>query len=180
VLHQLSVRCLNVLRQPKQAFIQVWDLTDGSCQHTVKAHKDKVQALAWNPSETQALLSGGFDKQAIVSDMRAPGTAPAKWKCTSDVESLSWSRHQATQFIVSLESGDVLCFDTRRVDATSVWTLKAHDKPATSVAFNPVVPNVFVTGSVDKTVCLSPQRVNSSFFEFIPQVCTRMSHEDRN
>jgi periodic tryptophan protein 1 len=131
----------------------VWDLTECSCQLTVKAHKDKVQALAWNPAEPSALLSGGFDKRVFVSDMRSPGTTSAKWKCTADVESLSWSPHQPTHFVVSLESGSVICFDTRKTDGTSVWTLKAHDKPATSVAFNPVVPNVFVTGSIDKTVC---------------------------
>lgn len=132
--------------------MQAWDLAEQTCKHTLKVHKDKVQALAWNPAEPQCLLSGGFDARACVSDLRTPG-ASAAWECGADVEALAWSPHQPTQFVVSAESGKVLCFDTRQgAGSAAVYTLQAHDKPTTSVAFNPVVPNLLVTGSVDKTV----------------------------
>lgn len=42
--------------------LQAWDLATAQCQHTLKHHKGKVQAVAWNPAEASVLLSGGFDK----------------------------------------------------------------------------------------------------------------------
>ena len=42
--------------------LQAWDLATAQCQHTLKHHKGKVQAVAWNPAEAAVLLSGGFDK----------------------------------------------------------------------------------------------------------------------
>lgn len=133
--------------------VQVWDMATGVCQHTLHAHTDKVQALAWNPSEASCLLSGGFDKRACLSDVRTPEATSAAWQCAADVEALAWSPHAPTQFVVSAESGEVVCFDTRLgAGAAAVFTLAAHTKPTTSVAFNPVVPHLLVTASIDKTV----------------------------
>jgi len=44
------------------SIVQAWDLATAQCQHTLKHHKGKVQAVAWNPAEASVLLSGGFDK----------------------------------------------------------------------------------------------------------------------
>ena len=133
--------------------VQAWDLATSQCQHTLTVHADKVQALAWNPAEPSCILSGGFDAQACISDLRAPGDAVASWKCSADVESLAWSHHQPTHFVVSAESGEVVCFDTRKgPGGPAVFTLAAHNKATTSVVFNPAVPDLLVTGSIDKTV----------------------------
>jgi periodic tryptophan protein 1 len=135
--------------------MQAWDMATGTCKHTLNVHTDKVQALAWNPKEASCILSGGFDKRACISDLRAPGEAVASWSTSADVESLAWSYQRPTQFAVSAESGDVVCFDTRRgAGGDAVWTLAAHDKAASSIAFNPLVPDLLVTGSIDKTVRL--------------------------
>jgi periodic tryptophan protein 1 len=57
--------------------VKVWDVATQSCQHTLRHHSDKVQAVAWNPAEAPVLLSGGFDKKAcLVSSgrmLRGPG-----------------------------------------------------------------------------------------------------------
>lgn len=135
--------------------MQAWDLTTGACQHTLTPHTDKVQALAWNPVETSCLLSGGFDQRACISDVRTPDVAAAAWQCSADVEALAWSPHAPTQFAVSSESGEVACFDTRQgANSAPVFTLAAHNKPTTSIAYNPVAPHLLVTASIDKTVCL--------------------------
>ena len=135
--------------------LQAWDVATGTCQHTLSPHNDKVQALAWNPAESSCLLSGGFDQRACLSDVRTPDVAAAAWQCSADVESLAWSPHAPTQFVVSAESGEVSCFDTRNGAASApVFTLAAHNKPTTSVAFNPTVPHLLVTGSIDKMVRL--------------------------
>ena len=42
--------------------MQAWNLATAQYQYTLKHHKGKVQAVAWNPAEASVLLSGGFDK----------------------------------------------------------------------------------------------------------------------
>lgn len=42
--------------------VKVWDLVKGTCEHTISCHKDKVQAVCWNPAESPVLLTGSFDK----------------------------------------------------------------------------------------------------------------------
>ena len=116
-------------------------------------HTDKVQALAWNPQEHSCLLSGGFDARACLCDLRAPGQAQASWATQADVESLAWCHSQPTHFAVSAENGEVMCFDTRQGSGGApVYTLAAHNKATTSIAFNPTVPDLLVTASIDKTV----------------------------
>lgn len=53
--------------------VKVWDVATQQCQHTLRHHSDKVQAVAWNPAEPPVLLSGGFDKRAcLVRGQRPP------------------------------------------------------------------------------------------------------------
>ncbi len=45
---------------------QVWDLVTGACEHTLRCHTDKVQAVAWNPAESPVLLTGSFDRSVCL------------------------------------------------------------------------------------------------------------------
>jgi hypothetical protein len=46
--------------------VKVWDVAMQSCDLTLQHHTGKVQAVAFNPSEASVLLSGGFDKAAVM------------------------------------------------------------------------------------------------------------------
>jgi hypothetical protein len=46
--------------------VKVWDVAAQACQHTLRHHSGKVQAVAWNPAEPPVLLSGGFDQRACL------------------------------------------------------------------------------------------------------------------
>lgn len=46
--------------------VKVWDVTTQQATNTLKHHKDKVQAVAWNGTEASVLLTGGFDKRACL------------------------------------------------------------------------------------------------------------------
>lgn len=57
------------LLSPSLVRVQVWDVVSGAAEHTLTHHKDKVQAVAWNPAESPVLLTGSFDRTAcLVSD----------------------------------------------------------------------------------------------------------------
>ncbi|KAM3338526.1 periodic tryptophan protein 1 isoform X1 [Capsicum galapagoense] len=153
--------------------VKVWDVTTEACNLTMNDHTDKVQAVAWNPFAPQILLSGSFDHTVCLKDGRKPSHSGYKFSVGADVESLAWDPHSEHSFVASLENGTVSSFDIRAASSDSTsetkpsFTIHAHDKAASSVSFNPLVPNLLATGSTDKTVKLwdltnnQPSRVTS-------------------
>ncbi|XP_074558735.1 uncharacterized protein LOC141814695 [Curcuma longa] len=139
--------------------VKIWDVVTGKCAVTVEHHKDKVQAVAWNRHSPEILISGSFDPSVAVMDMRSSSQVCNEWSVTSDVESLAWNPPSEHTFVASLNDGTVQGFDIRALSDSSssskpTFTLKAHDKPVTSISFNPAAPNLLATGSTDKTVKL--------------------------
>uniref|UniRef100_M1A5R7 WD-repeat protein n=1 Tax=Solanum tuberosum TaxID=4113 RepID=M1A5R7_SOLTU len=156
--------------------VKVWDVTTEACNLTMNDHTDKVQAVAWNPFAPQILLSGSFDHTVCLKDGRKPSHSGFKFSVGADVESLAWDPHSEHSFVVSarimfvinsicvealfalvsLENGTVTSFDIRAASSASTsetkpsFTIHAHDKAASSLCFNPLVPNLLATGSTDK------------------------------
>lgn len=135
-------------------------MTTEACNLTMNDHTDKVQAVAWNPFAPQILLSGSFDHTVCLKDGRKPSHSGFKFSVGADVESLAWDPHSEHSFVVSLENGTVTSFDIRAASSASTsetkpsFTIHAHDKAASSLCFNPLVPNLLATGSTDKMVKL--------------------------
>jgi len=78
----------------------VWDLATQRCERTLSHHSGKVQAVAWNPAEASALLSGGFDKRACLARRTLPYLnlpeqsglgRPARSLCLVLELSMAWS-----------------------------------------------------------------------------------------
>lgn len=137
--------------------VKVWDVATGAASHTLSHHTSKVQAVAWNPAEAAALLSGGFDRRVCLADVRAAGEggggAAAAWDVPADVEALAWDPFNPTCFAASAESGEVLVFDARGgAGGAPLLRLGAHAKAASAVAYSPGVRGLLATASVDKRV----------------------------
>lgn len=64
-IHQPSLFC-SPPPTPADKTVKVWDVATQACQHTLRHHTGKVQAVAWNPVDAPVLLSGGFDKRACL------------------------------------------------------------------------------------------------------------------
>lgn len=58
--------CAAASRMPMHTRAQVWDVVKGACEHTLRCHTDKVQAVAWNPAESPVLLTGSFDRSVCL------------------------------------------------------------------------------------------------------------------
>ncbi|VFQ79253.1 unnamed protein product [Cuscuta campestris] len=117
----------------------------------------QVQAVAWNPFHPKILLSGSFDRSVILKDVRIPSHAGLKFSVAAQVESLKWDPHAENSFLVSLENGTISSFHLEAGADPNMkpsFTLHAHDKAVCSIAFNPLVPNLLATCSLDKTVKL--------------------------
>ncbi|CAI0453456.1 unnamed protein product [Linum tenue] len=138
--------------------VKIWDITTQQCNITSEHHTDKVQSVAWNHHEAQVLLSGSFDHSIVMKDARIPTHPGFRWSVAADVESLAWDPHSSHSFVASLENGTVQGFDIRTAksgeasDLKPSYTIHAHDKAVSAVIYNPSIPNLIATGSMDKTV----------------------------
>jgi periodic tryptophan protein 1 len=103
------------------------------------------------------LLTGGFDRNASVCDVRATAAdwkTAAKWAVSSDVECVAWDPQSEHQFLVSTDSGNVTCHDARYAGKDPIFTIGAHTDACTGLAVNPLVPGLLATASLDKSVKL--------------------------
>ncbi|KIX04305.1 uncharacterized protein Z518_05172 [Rhinocladiella mackenziei CBS 650.93] len=140
--------------------VKLWDLNTGKCAKSYTMHSGKVCALDWHPTQSTVLLSGGYDRTVIATDMRAPDAIAPKWVVEADVEKVRWDSHDPNFFWVTTEAGTVHYFDARIVPTShdkpskSIWTLQAHDGAVSAFDISPSVPGLLATGSDDKKVKL--------------------------
>ena len=148
--------------------VKLWDVQKQTCLATfAHLHTDKVQAVEWCPAEPSVLLTAGFDRTVSVIDVRSSQKA-LKWTLPADPECVAWIPQAQYKFLVSSEDGNVKCFDamaamnsgataaaaTTTTTNAPIWTLAAHNKATTSLAVNPLFPNLIATGSMDRYVKL--------------------------
>ncbi|CAH1270664.1 PWP1 [Branchiostoma lanceolatum] len=130
--------------------VALWDLSQGKPVTTLTQHKDKVQTLEWHPFEAQSLLSGGFDKHAVLYDCRSPGDTHKSWVLNGEVERVMWNHFSPFHFLASTDNGFVFNVDIRT--DKPVFTLSAHPQSVTGLSLSSAVPGCLVTTSSDKTL----------------------------
>lgn len=128
--------------------VKLWDMSTGSCVHTLSHHKDKVQCVSWHPYEPQSLLTGSFDKSVAVLDCRKPDEAMKSWKLAGECEQAIWNHFSPFNFFSCTDNG-VVCYHDVRSDAP-VFTLHAHDAATTGVSLSMTIPGCLTTVSADK------------------------------
>lgn len=134
--------------------MKIWDLSTRKCVSTLTHHSDKVQTIAWHPTEKNILLSAAFDKTVCVVDV-SKNAVLRTFHLEDDPEAASWNPLSLQQCVVSTEKGELLFFDVLDSSKdTPKWTLAAHSKPLTSFSFCPKIKGLLATGSTDKTIKL--------------------------
>lgn len=136
--------------------VKLWDLNTGVCAKSLQLHDDKVSAVRWNPVQGTVLLSGGYDRNAVVCDLRVDQSndkgARRKWSVESDIECLKWGAN-GYDFYVGTETGIVHKFDARN-EGKAVWKLQAHDSGISSFDVSSIADGYMVTGANDKLIKL--------------------------
>ncbi|KAL7525853.1 hypothetical protein ACHAXR_001189 [Thalassiosira sp. AJA248-18] len=171
--------------------VKLWDVTQTTTggkggdyvrpSATLNHHTDKVQSLAWHPSEGTLLATGGYDRKICLVDARsaASSTGPSatadqsnvkKAKLLADCEAIAWDPHNPQYLTAASEDGVVQCWDVRKFGSEPVWSMVAHEYGGVSdICYNSQVPGMLVTCSIDKTVALwDIQNINGSSS---PQPC---------
>jgi len=142
--------------------VKLWDVTHigGSYirpSSTLTHHADKVQCLAWHPSEGTLLATGGYDHRVCLVDARAADQSNVKRakRFASSIEAIAWDPHSPQYLAAASEDGVVKCFDVRKFGLEPVWSVVAHEFGGVSdICYNSEVPGMLVTCSIDKTVAL--------------------------
>ncbi|OXB69293.1 hypothetical protein ASZ78_015693 [Callipepla squamata] len=129
----------------------LWDMSVGKPAASLTLHTDKarnsdclssnVQTLQFHPFETQTLISGSYDKSAVLYDCRSPQDNHRIWRFSGQVERVTWNHFSPCNFLASTEDGFVYCLDAR--SDKPLFTLKAHDE---EVSGESRVPCVYPSG----------------------------------
>ena len=72
-------------------------------------------------------------------------------KEVKDLETAQWHPFTEHNFVISTESGIVQGYDIRN-PKEHVFEMQAHEKSCTNVSFNPNIPNMLATCSLDEHV----------------------------
>lgn len=132
--------------------IKLWDLEKKACIKTFDHHTDKVQVVQWSPHEASVALSASYDRSARVFDCNTD-TILFQLELNGDAEQAKWCPHSPKMCAFSDESGLVqIVVDYS--DGGNILRIQAHEKAVSALDWSPLVPGLFLTGSIDKTVKL--------------------------
>mmetsp|Transcript_33589 Transcript_33589/g.60475 ORF Transcript_33589/g.60475 Transcript_33589/m.60475 type:complete len:565 (-) Transcript_33589:85-1779(-) len=174
--------------------VKLWDVTQTTSDGkgggnyvrpstTLTHHTDKVQSLAWHPSEGTLLATGGYDRKICLVDARSAAAVAGnakqdnvkKAKLLADCEAIAWDPHNPQYLTAASEDGVVQCWDVRKFGQEPVWSMVAHEYGGVSdICYNQNVPGMLITCSIDKTVALwdtTQNNTNSSSPTPSPQPC---------
>merc|ERR1719491_1446560 len=105
--------------------VKLWDVSSQATDYiqpsaTLAHHTDKVQSLAWHPSEGTILATGGYDRKVCLVDARSAAAVASnsnqnvrKAKLLADCEALAWDPHDQQYLTAASEDGVVQCWDVR-------------------------------------------------------------------
>ncbi|GMH89823.1 hypothetical protein TrST_g9234 [Triparma strigata] len=134
--------------------VKLWDITKPNTPaSTFTHHTGKVSSVSFHPTEGTIFASGGFDKFACVVDGRMANDASKvrRAKIGSDCEELAWDPFKPERLIAAGENGKIMAWDVRNM-SKKLWEVDGGSYGVSSIAFNPKVPGMLATASIDKTV----------------------------
>lgn len=142
--------------------VKLWDVTKADSEMdkcnaaTFRHHRDKVQAVEWHPKESTLLATGSFDRTVALLDARTNGQDVKRVKIQSDCEALAWDPFHPELLTVVSEDGSLSCWDVRKFEtSTPAWSIVPSEFGGlNNLTYNPNIPGMLATCSVDKTVTL--------------------------
>ncbi|CAI5759291.1 unnamed protein product [Candida verbasci] len=134
--------------------IKLWDLNSTTVVKSFNQihHNKTVSSSQWHPQESSILLTGGYDFNAAISDVRSDNSTKYYNVGNEEVENVKW-KNQSEIFYVGTDQGNLYCFDIK--SEKPIWTLKAHDSGISSLDVNNFIGDLLVTSAMnDKVVKL--------------------------
>jgi periodic tryptophan protein 1 len=132
----------------------LWDIEKAKPELRLKEFTDKVQTIAFHPTEAEYLLTGSSDKTVKLFDCRQSDNEAAqfkKWELDGEVEKIKWNVSDKHYFFVGTNDGKIAYYDSRGA-GEPVWSVDAHEKEVTDFGVNPKAPEMLTSTSVDGLV----------------------------
>ncbi|CAK9298571.1 unnamed protein product [Gordionus sp. m RMFG-2023] len=128
-------------------YVNLWDLKEGQKLQDYKYHTDKVNSIAWHPQESNLLLSGSSDGNAVLMDCRVDYSCQENiiksnnescypiWKVGKEIENVAWNDHEPYQFLLACNDGYVICYDCRNVgkNQKNLYILKIVEESSPNI-----------------------------------------------
>lgn len=131
--------------------VKIWDLNTQKCLHTINAHKGKVQAVKWHPTEEGVMATASFDRRLCLTDVK-DNKVNLQREMAADVETITWHPHDQCLLSVASENGVLETHDIRKFSEFPLVSFKAHDKAVSAVTCSQGVKNLVVTASADEVI----------------------------
>lgn len=119
----------------------------------LKNFEDKVQSIAFNPSEAEYLLTASSDKTIRLFDCRQSDNENAQfksWVLDGEVEKVKWNVNDKYYFFAGTNNGKICYFDSRMTEP--LWSVDGHEREVTDFGLNSKAPEMLTSTSVDGLV----------------------------
>lgn len=132
-------------------------------QQPLVGHLDSVEDIKWSPIDQSILTSCSVDKSIRIWDLRLERSkrcvCAIEGAHSSDVNVLDWNNRSSHLLISGGDDGVVKIWDTRKLlqpdrEPKSIANFCYHNKPITSVEWNPNDDTVFAVSCEDDKVTL--------------------------
>eukprot|EP00055_Hartaetosiga_balthica_P003570 m.8261 g.8261 ORF g.8261 m.8261 type:complete len:453 (+) comp3068_c0_seq1:88-1446(+) len=133
-----------------------------NCQLKLRGHKKEGYGLSWNTHKAGHLLSASDDQSICMWDIQKQPTGDNIVDAVktyngheSIVEDVQWHTLHDSLFGSVGDDCNLNIWDTRVNNSSKPrHTIKAHDREANCLSFNPFCEYILATGSADETVAL--------------------------
>lgn len=132
--------------------VKVWDVIQGTCVQTLRAHQQIAYAAIWSPARPACLATVAGDAMLHIQDL-AVGVAPVQSIQAHQHEILTVDWNKYNEFMVLTGSVDkqIRMFDLRNLTGP-VQTFHGHQLAVRRVKAHPHCDNRFVSASYDMSV----------------------------
>lgn len=134
------------------ADIQIWNTEQKKLIRSIQCHSSRVGALSWNGN---ILASGSRDASVCLTDTREGRTFAVLATHTQEVCGLKWSPN-GQQLASGGNDNIINIYEFRRyaMECVLIFTLRGHTAAIKALAWNPIQPNLLVSGggTADKTL----------------------------
>lgn len=133
--------------------VLLYNSSNESSPTKLRYHQSEGFGLEWHPVAANTLISATEDKTIALWNVETPETPSEVWTSHSaGVNDLSWNQQHHSVFASVSDDLSLQIHDIRIGNSDDIIVPHSHDSAVNSVAFNPAVPHLLVTGSSDNTI----------------------------
>eukprot|EP01116_Phalansterium_solitarium_P012909 TRINITY_DN2963_c0_g1_i1.p1 TRINITY_DN2963_c0_g1~~TRINITY_DN2963_c0_g1_i1.p1 ORF type:complete len:1237 (+),score=444.65 TRINITY_DN2963_c0_g1_i1:142-3852(+) len=143
-----------------KAKLFLWDTRKHQVLNRYAHHQDAIYTVAWNKLDANLFASCSKDQFCFV--VKIDGQIVQRYKHPRAAYGCDWNPHNKHQLVTGCQDGNVRVFDVSLPATTAARVLSGHTARVFNTVWSPLLPNVLVSGSDDKTLRVWDARTGES------------------